>query len=163
MDAPNELLEPFEELRVVMKDLFIRRMARDGIWSETSLTMPQFRVLSLIAGQPEGRSGRELATLMGIAPSSITPLVDRLVEQGFADRQEDTQDRRITRIRATLAGRALMARGLEAQREDITNILNAVDPADRPRVAEGLRALSAAARGVLDHDVAVRQLVGVRA
>jgi len=74
--------------------------ARAGVdpWSDCPMTMPQLRALSLIVATPHGLSSRELASLLGVGASAITPLVDRLVEHGFVRRLEDPHDRRIARL-----------------------------------------------------------------
>ena len=51
-------------------------------WAECPMTVPQLRALSLIAAAPTGLSSRELASLLGVGASAVTPLVDRLVDHG---------------------------------------------------------------------------------
>src|SRR5258707_572243 len=75
-------------------------------WSECPMTMPQLRALSLIAASQRGLSSRELAAMLAVGASAVTPLVDRLVERGFARRTEDPHDRRIARLDATELGAA---------------------------------------------------------
>src|SRR6266851_5524527 len=70
-------------------------------WYECPTTMAQLRALSLIAASQRGLSSRELAAMLAVGPSAITPLVDRLVERGFVRRTEDLHDRRIARLEAT--------------------------------------------------------------
>ena len=62
--------------------------------------MAQLKAMMLIV-QTGGVRSRELADGLGIAPSAATPLVDRLVEQKLARRDDDTADRRIIWIRPT--------------------------------------------------------------
>src|SRR6266851_6179800 len=77
---------------------------------ENPLTMAQLRALSLIAASQRGLSSRELATMLAVGASAITPLVDRLVERSFVRRIEDPHDRRIARLDATELGAALLER-----------------------------------------------------
>jgi DNA-binding MarR family transcriptional regulator len=47
----------------------------------------------------------QLAATEQVSAPSITRLVDKLVERGFVTRQVDPDDRRVTRVRITAAGR----------------------------------------------------------
>jgi len=61
-------------------------------WLLLDLTMAQLKAMMLIV-QTGGVRSRELADGLGIAPSAATPLVDRLVEQKLARREDDHDDR----------------------------------------------------------------------
>lgn len=89
-----------------MAALQLLRARRGDAFADSSTTIPQLRALSLIAASPGGPTSRELASLLGVGASAVTPLVDRLVEHGFVQRHEDPRDRRITRLTVTDAGRA---------------------------------------------------------
>ncbi len=47
----------------------------------------------------------QLAATEQVSPPSITRLVDKLADRGFVTRQVDPDDRRVTRVRITAAGR----------------------------------------------------------
>src|ERR1041385_8553969 len=91
-----------------MAALQAARAGRGDPWAECPMTIPQLRALGLIVAAPAGRSSRELASLLGVGASAVTPLVDRLVEHGFVERHEDPHDRRITRLTMTDDGRATL-------------------------------------------------------
>ena len=65
-------------------------------WLLLDLTMAQLKAMMLIV-QTGGVRSRELADGLGIAPSAATPLVDRLVDQKLARRDDDPVDRRLRR------------------------------------------------------------------
>src|SRR5438105_13907527 len=92
-------LDQFRRLMASLQAARARRGADP--WSDCPWTMSQLRALSLIVAAQHGLSSRELATLLGVGASAITPLVDRLVEHGFVRRLEDQHDRRIARLYAT--------------------------------------------------------------
>jgi ABC-type antimicrobial peptide transport system permease subunit len=50
----------------------------------------------------------EISRRLGIAKPNITPLVDRLFECGYVDRQHDENDRRVVNIYLTFAGLAII-------------------------------------------------------
>jgi len=91
-----------------MLTLQAARAARGDPWANCPMTIPQLRALSLIAASSQGRTSRELAALLGVGASAITPLVDRLVEHGFVERHEDPRDRRIARLTATETGQSTL-------------------------------------------------------
>src|SRR6187455_3469410 len=75
-------------------------------WLLLDLTMAQLKAVMLLV-QSGGLRSRELADGLGIAPSAATPLVDRLVDQKLARREDDSGDRRIIWIRPTAKAQAL--------------------------------------------------------
>jgi DNA-binding MarR family transcriptional regulator len=117
-------------------------LAQGGFLADLPLTLPQLKALGVIAcaGAP-GRSGRELASLLGVGPSAITPLVDRLVEHSFVSRHEDPIDRRILRVRATPDGVNVLERMASVHRGVLTEVVNRIDPADLPTIERALTIL----------------------
>jgi len=126
----------------LMRALQIER-ARRGTdpWYENPLTMAQLRALSLIAASQRGLSSRELATMLAVGASAITPLVDRLVERSFVRRIEDPHDRRIARLEATANGTALLERMAAGQGDVIRDILTRLEPAELAVVGAALDVL----------------------
>jgi DNA-binding MarR family transcriptional regulator len=74
------------------------RPARE--WLEVDLTMPQLKVLFILYAE-EGASMGRLASALGVTLSTVTGIVDRLVEHAMVQRQEDPQDRRLVVCRLT--------------------------------------------------------------
>jgi DNA-binding MarR family transcriptional regulator len=130
--------------RQLMRALHVER-ARRGTdpWHECPMTMAQLRALSLIAASQRGLSSRELATMLAVGASAITPLVDRLVERSFVRRTEDPHDRRIARIEATENGAALVERMAAGQGDVIRDILAQLGPAELEIVGAALDVLQA--------------------
>lgn len=61
------------------------------------------RLLRLI-GEHEGISGKELALMMGIRPSTLTEKLNLLEQEGNIQRSRDTKDRRVVRVALTPKG-----------------------------------------------------------
>jgi DNA-binding MarR family transcriptional regulator len=131
--------------RQLMHALQVQR-ARRGVdpWSACPLTMPQLRALSLIASRPNGLSSRELAALLGVGASAITPLVDRLAERGLVRRTEDVHDRRVARLYATDAGAAAIEHMLAGQGDVLREALDQLHPDQLDVVITALDLLFAA-------------------
>jgi DNA-binding MarR family transcriptional regulator len=92
----------------------------------------------------------DLGRRLGIAPSTLTRNLDRLVEGGLVVRQADGRDARAARVRLTAAGRRA-ALGVADREEDFARQVLARIPADRrAAVVESLGELLAAVRGATE-------------
>jgi DNA-binding MarR family transcriptional regulator len=112
-------------------------------WVELDLTLPQLRLLYLIVHDGE-QNATSLARRLGLAPSTVTGLVDRLVERGAVAREEDQQDRRTVWVRATTEGELLINGLIASRREQVARVLSTLSDEDRDLLARGLRALLSA-------------------
>lgn len=121
-------------------------------WLEADLTMPQLKALMVICNG-NGVSGRDLGCALGVGPSTVSALVDRLVERGWVRREEDADDRRIVRAIPTTEGTELVARLRTARRERLLRLLAHLDDDDLALVTRALRLLSqgAAERSARQH------------
>ena len=103
-----------------------RLMHMDMVQKEHSTPLSHVQVLAML--QDAGTmSVSEISRRLGIAKPNITPLVDRLFEAGYVDRQHDENDRRVVNIVLMPAGieklaaiRATIARQIQAQAESLT-------------------------------------------
>ena len=120
---------------------------RGHFLTDVPLTLPQLKTLGLVARAGlQGRSGRELASLLNVGPSAVTPLVDRLVEHNFVTRHEDALDRRILRVRATPQGVQVLERMASLHRELLAAIVQRIHPDDLPTIERSLAILTQAAK-----------------
>jgi DNA-binding MarR family transcriptional regulator len=115
----------------LMRVLHVERARRGADrWHECPMTMPQLRALSLIEASQRGLSSRELAAMLAVGASAITPLMDRLVEHGFARRTDDPHDRRIARLEATERGTAVLDQMEAGPGDVLRDILAQLDSAE---------------------------------
>ena len=98
---------------------------------EDQLTLPQLRVLMLIASRGS-MNLTALALAMGIHPSNATRYCDRLVVGGLLRRTESSVDRRHLVLDLTDNGRELVDGLIERRREAIATVLQRV-PVNRRR------------------------------
>lgn len=115
-----------------------------GEWADLDLTMSQLKTIMMIV-ETGGLSGRELAERLGIGPSGVTALVDRLVQRGYVRREEDSLDRRVSWTRPTEQATTLYERLHAIHRERLKDILSALSPADLALAERALSILEAAA------------------
>ncbi|AYO31098.1 MarR family transcriptional regulator [Biomaibacter acetigenes] len=84
----------------MMADAFNERLMLHGI------TRVQWIALYYL-GKYEGINQKELAEKMNIKSSTVARLLDRMEKDGLVKRQENPEDRRVTKIRLTEKGKEL--------------------------------------------------------
>lgn len=140
-DALAASLDRYSRLTQAM---LLVRASCGSPWGDLNITLPQLKVLGLLLSQGRALSGRELAGLLGVGPSAVTPLVDRLVEHGYVHREEDMHDRRITRLTVTEGGIELLRRMMAGRREIMADLLRQLDAEELTTVNKALDLLLAA-------------------
>ena len=86
----------------------LRRLRRED--TKSGLSAPRLSALSvLVFGGPVTLG--ELANAEQVRPPTMTRLISALEAEGLVSREADPEDGRLTRIRATPKGRALLFRG----------------------------------------------------
>lgn len=83
----------------------------------------------------------DLGEEMGVSSAAASQLLDRLVQQGLATRQEDPQDRRNKRLALTPAGESLVQDSLAAHQGWLDNLAARLTPAEQEQVNAALRLL----------------------
>jgi long-chain acyl-CoA synthetase len=110
------------------------------------LSMPQYRVLAILAGGSAAASG--LAKSLDVRPPSVTALIDGLVARGLVDRRQEDNDRRRVELRITKEGTRLVADADRVVNEQLTHIAGYLPSKDEVMALRSLelwgRALSEA-------------------
>ncbi len=101
MDERERLIGEIVELHRDTARVIHRGMSLD--WLEADLTMPQFKTLCVIYNKGRVSMG-ELAEALGTGVSTVTGIVDRLVDHGLVSREEAPYDRRVVVGRLTSKG-----------------------------------------------------------
>lgn len=76
---------------------------------DNDLTAPQCFILSIISNEQNITVSR-LADKMEVKPSAITVMLDRLVNNGYAERIHDSKDRRVVLVQCTDKGSEALLR-----------------------------------------------------
>jgi DNA-binding MarR family transcriptional regulator len=111
---------------------------------EIAVTMPQAKLLYLLGAAGELHMS-DLVHRLGVSLSTISGLVDKVVDQGLASRREDAVDRRQVVVALTPAGRDFIDRFRELNARQMRELLQLLDDADLACVRDALAALAAAA------------------
>ncbi len=111
---------------------------------EIAVTMPQAKLLYLLGSAGDMHMSALVARL-GVSLSTVSGLVERLVEAGLASRRDDPADRRQVVVGLTAAGTALTDRFRELNARQMRDLLERLDEAELRLVSTALAALTRAA------------------
>lgn len=90
-------------------------------WLDVELTMPQLKILLQLT-HGEAASVGDLARAIGVTAPTASGILERLVRAGLVSREEDAADRRITLIRPTERGAAIVQRLFTARRQQLAEL-----------------------------------------
>ena len=111
---------------------------------DSAVTLPQFRLLAVLADLGPVPTGRAARTL-GLDPSTVTRLADRMVAAGHVTRGTAPQHRGVVTLELTATGRHLVAVADGWRRQELARILGRLAPPDQEAVTAALGLLVAAA------------------
>lgn len=123
--------------------------AVNGEMSGCGLSMARTKVLMRLKEDGPTRQS-VLAADFGMAPHSITDIVDALERQGLAERRPDPTDRRAKLVAITGAGEACLGVAYGTRERLLTEIFGALTEADRATLLRLLGSLDEAAQRVID-------------
>jgi DNA-binding MarR family transcriptional regulator len=130
----------------------IVRVARMLEHAATDLTLPQYRLLAMVASGDQRAS--KLAGQLALSRPTVTAVVEGLVDRGFLARSEVRSDRRAVDLSVTEAGGRALAATDAAMGAQLARIL---DHCDDPQAVEaGLLLLAGAAKAVVAERMADR-------
>jgi DNA-binding MarR family transcriptional regulator len=128
-------------------DVFMSRSMRGwGLFAKsTGLSMPQFSLLMQM--HYKGACGMsEVSDRFEITPAAASQLVDKLVQNGFVQREEDPHDRRAKLLNLTDKGRELIQRGIEERYRWVDELAGKLTAEERAQVSEALNIMTRAAQ-----------------
>jgi DNA-binding MarR family transcriptional regulator len=125
--------------------------ARSASIFESSVTMAQLRVLMLLSARPESRMS-QLAGALHLSLSTVSGLVDRLVENGLAARHTDDADRRQVLVSLTQEGATFLDLFSELGKETLRDLLTQLSDTELDEVAEAMDILIRAAERAYDKE-----------
>ena len=111
---------------------------------DDAVTLPQFRLLAVLADLgtvPTGQAARAL----GLDPSTVTRLADKMVTAGHIVRGGDPRHRGVVTLALTGSGRGLVDTAAGWRHRALARIMSQLAPADQGKVAAALALLVEAA------------------
>lgn len=135
-------------------DVFMNRSMRS--WhlfaKSTGLSMPQFSVLMQL--HHKGACGMsEISERFEVTPAAASQLVDKLVQGGLVQREEDPNDRRAKLLNLTDKGRELIRQGHEVRYRWVDELGKKLTAEERVRVSEALDLMTRAAQEIEEEAV----------
>lgn len=106
---------------------------------EVDITMPQAKVLYLLAGGELNMS--ELVARLGVTQPTVSGVVDRLADQGLIARHADPSDRRRVFVAITPLGVELLDRFRDLNARQIRDLLGVLDEDELEHVRRFLAVL----------------------
>jgi DNA-binding MarR family transcriptional regulator len=108
------------------------------------VTLPQYRTLVVLNDGGPSRLA-DLATTLGVSPSTATRMCDRLVRKGLVARGRDDVDRREVNLSLTDAGRQVVDEVIERRRAEVREMLRSIPDDARNKLVSSLQLLAVAA------------------
>lgn len=115
-----------------------------ALWQ--SLTVHQLEALLVLEDGPSSMG--VLCDRLEISESAGTALVDRLVARGLVERRADPTDRRVVRIAAGEAARAMVSQYRELKRQRLATVLADLPTADLATLVRIYEAVLAGSAGL---------------
>lgn len=110
---------------------------------ESNLTMPQLKTLLSLYGTERATMG-ELAEALDVGVSTLTGIVDRLVDHDLVARETDPHDRRVVVGRLTAKGAALVDELFLCARDRLGRVLSQLSDDELQDVERASRLLARA-------------------
>ena len=139
-EKPAEQVEVLQALTRVLAGIALRSM---GVL-HGAVTLPQFRMLSVLADGAPARSSA-VARALRLDASSVTRLADRLVAAGYVTRGRDPGHRSVVTLRLTPDGKHLVNQVESWRQAELARIMSQITPRRRTLVTTTLRQLVDAA------------------
>ena len=120
----------------------VDQLVQDSLLNQKSgdLSRSDTKVLRILAER--SRSMSDIASSLGVALSSATGLVDRLVRMGLAERERPPENRRTVRVTLTAKGRRANNKVAEARTAFGLAMLRPLTRAERESLLELFRKMT---------------------
>lgn len=126
-------------------------VAARSLAAEVSVSLPQYRALVVLASRG-GLRPVDLAQALTVDPSTATRMCDRLEGKGLITRRRDDEDRRTVVLELSMVGRQLVDRVTLRRRQEIDEILTAVEPEEHANLVRAFTAFGNAAGEIPEAD-----------
>src|SRR5262245_49512601 len=143
-------------------DRMLQEMARFRTpeFLDVGITMAQAKVLHVVVASGEIHMS-DLVHALGVSLSTVSGLVEKLVDHGYVTRHDDPADRRQVVVSPTPAGTALLERFRDLSGAQTRALLERLKPADLEALDRGVKALHKSAIEYLSATAAPAPAVAV--
>jgi DNA-binding MarR family transcriptional regulator len=143
-----ETLQISQALRAWMSVFMHRSMHSWTHFAKSSgLSMAQFSVLMQL--YYKGACGMsEISERFDVTPAAASQIVEKLVQGGWLEREEDPSDRRAKLLNLSPKGAKLIEDGMNERYRWLDDLVSRLSPEEQVRVGEALEVLTQAAQGL---------------
>lgn len=135
-DDPNDVIQ-----RILSAYNAISRSINPTQLLEVDLTSSQIKVMASFSEQ-ESFTMTELSRAHGVSVSTMTSMVDRLIQNDLLERRRGEQDRRVVRVSLTRDGKKMVRHVMKVRREELEKFLHELSEEDITRFVESIEAVS---------------------
>jgi DNA-binding MarR family transcriptional regulator len=75
-----------------------------GLIKEYGLTVPQILILKEVCNSDEPINASQIANSVSLSPATVTPIIEKLVQRGYLNRERSDRDRRKVKLIPTSQG-----------------------------------------------------------
>jgi DNA-binding MarR family transcriptional regulator len=120
---------------------------------DESITLPQFRLLSVLHSQGPLKLS-SLADYLDVNPSTATRMIDRLIVSDLVTREVNPHSRREIMVELTRSGTSVVNKVNELRREEIATVVARMPRNMRGELVQALEAFNHAGRNIpiCNHD-----------
>ncbi len=94
----KEMVEQVAKTTFDVLPMLKKRLLRmDVVQAEHNVPMSHVQVLTML-GETGVMTVSEISQRLGISKPNITPLIDRLISEGYVERRRDESDRRVVKV-----------------------------------------------------------------
>ena len=117
------------ELESLLRSIsyWIKKKGRDAL-ARVRITLPQFQVLQLVYFG-EAANVRDLTHCTGLAPSTVSEMIDRLVELSYITKRQNRIDKRQIVLSCTKQGADIIRTVIRQRVESVRDITTKMDTA----------------------------------
>ena len=128
-------------------DIFVHRSMRDSarFVKASGFSMPQFFLLMQVHHRHHcGIS--DLSEHLDITAAAASQLVDKLVQAGLLEREEDPHDRRAKQVSLTTTGQEMVTKAIAERSRWVEELAAVLNTEEQMKVSEALEILTEAAK-----------------
>jgi DNA-binding MarR family transcriptional regulator len=140
---PDDSVDAITDALLTASRLLVAISARSIADVDETLTIPQFRTLVLLSIRGPINIA-PLAGLLEVQPSTTGRMVDRLVNTGLIDRQQNPDSRRELVVELTPRGREVVAAVTAGRRRTLADVVARMPDRDRHGLIRALTAFTRA-------------------
>jgi DNA-binding MarR family transcriptional regulator len=134
--ADEQLVDAFIAASQTLVAAAVRALAELG----EDITLPQYRALMVLTHGPQRAA--DLSQALGVTAGTGSRMIERLLRKRLVLRSRSREDRRATYVHLTNAGRLLVERANDRQRQGIARILGQIPDESRAALGSAMGAFA---------------------